>query len=328
MAILVLDQIELEVLSLVCGKQLNTFSSLKKIEGFTKEAFKTRQEAHIKIIDKFIADGAIWQSADGVPHLIRELQGVFSILNSPKKTVGIRSTMNRGMGVHYYSSIDDMGVLLSIGKDEVFYTVTYPVKHNVLSSWFKEEIIGDLGVEKTKIDFETTLSQDEFDVFSVLLMYNDYKKKMDLNNLITPDFLEFVDKKDLFKLNEAAAKSIIESENVETIVKQLESKKIINLSNGIVTIHDVLSNAFNTEQLRDIVEIAEVSPFNRAKNLYVTNLGYLIFEPIMSDVVTWKIKMIGLDTYPLKLVNDLINFSDFELSEILRKEMIKHMKPL
>lgn len=171
-------------------------------------------------------------------------------------------------------------------KSQSFYTIAYPIKRNVLSTWFKDEIIGDLGANKTPIDFEATLTQEEFNVLSILLVYSGYSQKsgkpMIINQMITPEFLEFVEAKDTLKIRELAVKSIIEAENVKTILKQLKEQAILKFSDDIISLHEIHFKAFSADQLRDIVEIKEVSPFNRGKNLYITNLGYLIFEPILS----------------------------------------------
>ncbi|MEA3424095.1 MAG: hypothetical protein U9Q80_09925, partial [Bacillota bacterium] len=114
MALLVFRREEIEVLSLISGIKINSFSVLNGMENFNKESFTNKKESHLTIIGDFIKDGAIWKTDDGKPHLIRELQGVFNIINSPKRTIKLKTASKQPIGEHYYCTLGDLGVLFSV----------------------------------------------------------------------------------------------------------------------------------------------------------------------------------------------------------------------
>ncbi len=332
MALLVFRREEIEVLSLINGKKINSFSVLSGMEGFDKESFVNKKESHLTVIDDFIKDGAIWKSKDGKIHLIRELQGVFNIINSPKKTLKIKTASKQPIGEHYYCTIGDLGVLFSIGKDEEFYTIAYPFNDDFFSTWFNDEIIGDLDVaEKKDTSIECRLSSAEFSVLSILIMNGAYMKSLGndyliADRLLNADFLEYVHSNNILKVNIDSIRSIVSNNDLSSVLSSLEDKSILKTNEERIYLNEILVNAFESENLRDIVEITEISPFMRAKNLYITNNGYLILEPVLSKPLEWKIAVEGLNIDPLNLVSKLMNFSDITPSDEMKSEIIKHAK--
>lgn len=334
MALLVFRREEIEVLSLINGKKINSFSVLGGMENFNKESFIDKKESHLTVINDFIKDGAIWKTKDGKFHLIRELQGVFNIINAPKRTIKIKTASKQPIGEHYYCSIGDVGVLFSIGKDEEFYTIAYPFNNDILSTWFRDEIIGDLGIEeKDDTNIECILSNDEFSVLSILIMNSKYIKSIGedyliANKLLDSEFLKFVDSNNILKLNTDAIRNIVFNNNLKEVVFSLEEKSILKTDEEKIVLNEILLNAFDTEYLREIVEISEITPFMRAKNLYVSNNGYLIIEPVLSKPLEWKIIVEGLNVTPHNLLSKLMEFSDITPSDEIRNEIIKRVKKM
>ena len=180
MAFLILRKDEIEVLSLINGKKINSFSVLNGMEGFNKESFEKKKNIHTSIINDFAKDGAIWKDQAGKPHLIRELQGVFDMINAPERTIKIKTASQQPLEEHYYCTIGKIGVLFSVGKGGEFYTLAYTLNDELLSKWFSDELVGDLGVkEKKAMHLESTLSQEEFEILTLLFVHNTYLK---LNN--------------------------------------------------------------------------------------------------------------------------------------------------
>ena len=332
MALLVFRKEELEVLSLINGKKINSFSVLSEMEGFDKKSFANKKESHLRVIDDFIKDGAIWKTKDGKIHLIRELQGVFNIINSPKKTIKIKTASKQPIGEHYYCTIGDLSVLFSIGKDEEFYTIAYPFSNELFSTWFDDEIIGDLNVGKKKnTSIECRLSSSEFSVLSVLIMNGAYMKSLGkdyliVDSLLNADFLEYAHSNNILKVNIDSIRSIVKNNGMENILSSFEDKSILKTDEERIYLNETLINAFESENLRDIVEITEISPFMRAKNLYITNNGYLILEPVLSKPLEWEIAIEGLNIEPTDLVSKLMKFSDITPSAEMKSEIIKHIK--
>ncbi|MCD6435083.1 MAG: hypothetical protein J7L15_01635, partial [Clostridiales bacterium] len=308
MSLLVFKKEELEVLSLVNGKKINSFSVLNGIEGFNKESFAKKKEAHLAIINDFIEDGAIWKTKDGKPHLIRELQGVFTIINSPKRTIKIKTASKQPIGEHYYCTIDDLGAIFSVGKDEVFYTIAYPFDEKLLSTWFNDEIIGDLGVEKEKhTNVESILSNAEFSILSILIMNNSYAKSINRDYLLRTElldstFLDYVHANNILNIDIDSIRDIIKNSDVSNILSSLEEKNILKINQEKIYLDETLSNAFSTDNLREIVEFTEITPFMRSKNLYITNTGYMILEPVLSKPLKWKLSIEDLTIPSIDLI--------------------------
>src|SRR6056297_2991519 len=190
MALLVLRKEEVEVLSLLSRVKINSFSVLKGMEGFDEKILKNKKEDHKIAIKDFAKDGALWKDEKGKIRLIRELQGVFKIINAPEKTYKIKSSSNRAITEYYYSKIGEMGVLFSVLKDGVGFNIGYPFKDQLMSTWFKDEIIGDLGIkeeEKKDFSYNFNLGGDEFNVMIIALVI---QKNLDKENFKVQELIE------------------------------------------------------------------------------------------------------------------------------------------
>ncbi|HBH13750.1 MAG: hypothetical protein XD91_0009 [Clostridiales bacterium 38_11] len=328
MALLILRKDELEVLSLINGNQINSFSVLNGMDGFDRESFIEKRETHKEVIESFVNDGAIWKDKAGRPYLIRELQGVFNIINSPEKTIRIKAASKKDL-VAYYTYVGDMGVIFSIGKNEEFYTVAYTFNRQLLSTWFYDEFIGDLGVDnKSESDINTNweLSGDEFDLLTVMIIFKNHLKQMDggrqltLESMGDSDVLSYINENNYFNLNAEHMQKILDKDNLELMLQSLSDKGILKMNDQVIDIHEVLHKGFEKVNLRDIVEISEMTPFMRGKNLYITNLGYMIFEPVMVNPMKWRISILGLKVYPFKLLGELMEFGPVQASELLKKQ--------
>lgn len=326
MALLILRKDELEVLSLINGSRINSFSVLNGLDGFDRESFVNKKETHMEVIEDFVNDGAIWKDKTGRPYLIRELQGVFDIINNPEKTVRIKVASKKEM-VSYYTYVGEMGVIFSIGKNEEFYAIAYPFNKQLLSTWFNDEIIGDLGVEvKSDIDIDWELSSDEFDLLMVMIIFKNHLKQMDIERPLTlesmrdPGVLSYINDNNYFNLNPEHVQKILNQESLAETLNSLNQKDVLKMNDQVVDIHEVLHNGFEKDNMRDIVEISEMTPFMRGKNLYITNLGFMLFEPLMVKPMKWKISILGLKTYPFKLIKELLEFGPIQASELLKKQ--------
>jgi hypothetical protein len=333
MAVLVLNKDEIEVLSLLSGVRINSFSPFGRLEGFDREAFIAKKDIHNEVIKNYLKDGAVWKDESGRPQLIRELKGVMEILNDPDRTIKITTASKNPLEENYYCSKGELGVMFSVGKEGVFYTLTYPFTKPMLSTWFFDEIIGDLGVEKKdEISSSWQLASDEFEMLTLLMINRKYlnlKEKdspIKVESLMDKELLAYVNSNNYVKLSEKTVSAILEHDKKDEILKSLADKGMINISEGIVEINEILSGAFESGNLRDRVSIEEITPFMRGKNLYITNLGYIIFEPVISNPVEWNISIEGLKTYPFKLVEKLLEFSDIKPGEKLREELEKRIK--
>src|SRR6056297_1445876 len=311
MALLVLRKEEIEVLSLLSRVKINSFSVLKGMEGFDEETIKSNKEEHKVVISDFAKDGALWKDEKGKIRLIRELQGVFKIINSPEKTYKIKSSSNRAITEHYYSKVGDVGVLFSVGKEGEFFNISYPFKDQLMSTWFKDEIIGDLGIEeeeKKDFSYSFSLEGDEFNIMILSLLIQ--------KNL---------DKENIFDLNFEKYKENYHEGKLKEVFNKLMDKEVLEVAGDGFKVKDEISNAFEIDNIRDIVEISEITPFMRGKNLYITNKGYMFIEPIVSPDPEWKISLEGLKTYPYKLFKEALEFSYVKPSEKLKEELKNHM---
>ncbi|MBV1758951.1 MAG: hypothetical protein KMY55_14055 [Dethiosulfatibacter sp.] len=326
MALLILRKDELEVLSLINGNKINSFSVLNGMDGFNRESFINKKEIHMSVIEDFVNDGAIWKDKLGRPHLIRELQGVFDIINGPEKTIRIKVASKKDM-VAYYTYVGDTGVVFSVGKDQEFYTVAYPFNQQLLSTWFNDEFIGDLGIEnKSDINMNWELNGDEFDLLMVMIIFKNHLKQMGVERSLTlesmgdQDVLSYINENNYFNLNPEQVQKLLDQDNLDSTIQSLSDKGVLKMIDQVIDIHEVLHKGFEKVNLRDIVEISEMTPFMRGKNLYITNLGYMIFEPVMVNPMKWKVSILGLKTYPYKLVGELMEFGPIQASELLKKQ--------
>jgi len=330
MALLVLRKEEIEVLSLLSRVKINSFSVLKGMEGFDEETLKENKEEHKIAIKDFAKDGALWKDEKGKIRLIRELQGVFKIINAPEKTYKIKSSSNRAITEHYYSKVGDLGVLFSVGKDGAFYNIGYPFKEQLMSTWFKDEIIGDLGIEeeeKKDFSYSFNLVGDEFNVMilALLIQKNLDKDNFKVQELIDEEILSQLDKENIFDLNFEKYKENYDESKLEEVVNKLVDKEVLEVAGDEFKVKDEISNAFEIDNIRDIVEISEITPFMRGKNLYITNKGYMFIEPVVSPDPEWNIKLEGLKTKTYDLFKKAIKFSYIKPSDKLKEELKKHM---
>ncbi|MDP3386434.1 MAG: hypothetical protein Q8S24_04305 [Eubacteriales bacterium] len=332
MALLILRKDELEVLSLINGNRMNSFSVLNGLVGFDRESLLNKKETHKEVIEDFVNDGAIWRDKTGRPHLIRELQGVFDIINSPEKTVRIKAASKREM-VSYYTYVGEMGVIFSIGKNEEFYTVAYPFNQQLLSTWFNDEIIGDLGIEKrSDVNADWDLSGDEFSLLMVMIIFKNHLKQMDSDRPLTLEsmrdsgVLAYINENNYFNLNPENVQKMMEQDNLDTTVQTLSNKGVLNIDGQNIDIHKTLYKGFEKGNLREIVEISEMTPFMRGKNLYISNEGFMIFEPLMIKPMRWRVSILGLRTYPFRLVERLMAFGPVQASDLLKKELKERIR--
>ncbi len=330
MALLVLRKEEVEVLSLLSRVKINSFSVLKGMEGFDEKTLKNKKEEHKVAIKDFAEDGALWKDKKGKIRLIRELQGVFKIINAPEKTYKIKSSSNRAITEHYYSKIGELGVLFSVGKDGEFFNIGYPFKDQVMSTWFKDEIIGDLGIkeeEKKDFSYNFSLQGDEFNIMilSLLIQKNLDKDDFKIEELLNEEVYIKLDRDNFFDLNVEKYKENYDEKKFKEVVDKLVDKKVLEVSGEGFKVKDEISNAFDIENIRDIVEISEITPFMRGKNLYITNKGYMLIEPVVSPDPQWNVSLEGLKTYPYNLFKKSIEFSYIKPSEKLKEELKKHM---
>ncbi len=327
MALLILRKDELEVLSLINGNRINSFSVLNGMDGFNRESFIDKKETHMEVIEAFVNDGAIWKDKIGRPYLIRELQGVFDIINSPEKTIRIKAAPKKELAA-YYTYIGEMGVIFSIGKDQEFYTVAYPFNKQLLSTWFNDEIIGDLGVEnKSDVNNDWDLDGDEFVLLMVMIIFKNHLKQMDEERELTlasmrdEGVLSYINENNYFNLDPENVQKILNQDNLDTTMQNLMNKGVLKINGQIIEIHETLHKGFEKGNIRDLVEISEMTPFMRGKNLYITNFGYMIFEPVMVKPMQWRVSVLGLKTYPFKLVGKLMEFGPVQASELLKKQL-------
>ena len=326
MALLILRKDELEVLSLVNGNKINSFSVLNGIEGFDRESLMDKKEKFAEVIEEFVVDGAIWKDKSGRPYLIRELQGVFDVINKPEKTVRIKVASKKDL-MAYYTYVGDMGVIFSVGKNQEFYSIAYVFNKQLLSTWFNDEIIGDLEVEN-KSDFyvEWELFSDEFELLMVMIIFKNHLKKMDADRPLTleamrdPNILSYINENNYFNLNPDSFSKMLEQDRLERTIQNLSKKGVLKMTDQGIDIHEMLHEGLEKGNIRDIVEISEMTPFMRGKNLYITNLGYMTFEPIMVKPMKWKVSILGLKTYPFKLVGKLLEFGPVQAGELLKKQ--------
>jgi hypothetical protein len=333
MALLVLSREEIETLSLISGLRINSVSVLKGIEGFNKENLIKNKSLHKEITRNFIKDGVVWKDKDGKVHLNRELQSVFSIINSPKKTIRIKSSSGRVFSENYYSMKKNFGVLFSIGQDEEYYTITYMLNKYSFSTWFFDEIIGDLGNnERIEKSIDTKLNRDEFNLMNLLIIINNHKKMLDKGNEIKIDEIfdgraaEYMNSNSLFQISSDNIMSSIKEENLESVLKSLSLKKLVDLRDDTLVLEKTLGSMFIVPNLRDSIEITEISPFMRGKKLYASNTGYLIMEALTSKPMEWKLSIQGLKVKPVDFANGLLEFSDIVFTDTMRKELKELLK--
>ena len=327
MALLILRKDELEVLSLVNGNKINSFSILNGIDGFDRESLMDKKETFSEVIEAFADDGAIWKDKTGRPYLIRELQGVFDIVNKPEKTIRIKAASKKDLVV-YYTYIGDMGVIFSVGKNQEFYSIAYAFNKQLLSTWFNDEIIGDLEVEnKSDFNVDWELGGDEFELLMIMIIFKNHLKQMDEGRPLTiesmrdPNILSYINENNYFNLNPDNVQTMLDQDNLDTTIQNLSDKGVLKIDGQTIDIHEMLHKGFEKSNIRDIVEISEMTPFIRGKNLYITNLGYMVFEPVMVKPMKWKVSVLGLKTYPFKLVSKLLEFGPLQASDKMKKEL-------
>jgi hypothetical protein len=330
MALLVLRKEEIEVLSLLSRVKINSFSVLKGMEGFDEETVKRNKEEHKVAIKDFAKDGAIWKDEKGKLRLIRELQGVFKIINAPEKTYRIKSSSNKPINEHYYSKIGELGVLFSVGKDGAFFNIGYPFKDQLMSTWFKDEIIGDLGVkeeEKKDFSYSFNLEGDEFNIMilSLIIQKNLDKDDFKVEELLEEKVYTDLDRDNLFDLNFVKYKENYDENKFKKLVDKLVDKKILETTGEGYKVKNEISSAFEIDNIRDIVEISEITPFMRGKNFYITNKGFMYIEPVISPEPEWNIKLEGLKIKTYDLFKKALEFSYIKPSHELKKELKKHM---
>lgn len=330
MALLVLRKEEVEVLSLLSRVKINSFSLLKGMEGFDEETIRSNREEHKIIIKDFAKDGAVWKDEKGKLRLIRELQGAFKIINAPEKTYRIKSSSDRAINEHYYSKIGELGVLFSVGKEGTFFNIGYPFKDELMSTWFKDEIIGDLGIkeeDKKDFSFSFNLGGDEFNamIFALLIQKNLEKENFKVQELIDEEVLSQLDEENIFNLSFEKYKENYDEGKLKEVVNKLVDKEVLEVSEGEFKVREELSNIFEIDNIRDIIEISEITPFMRGKNLYITNKGFMYIEPVISPEPEWNINLEGLKTKTYDLFKKSIDFSYIKPSDKLKEELKRHL---
>jgi hypothetical protein len=139
------------------------------------------------------------------------------------------------------------------------------------------------------------------------------------------DLVEKINNMNLFKLNQETVDQIMKSDNFTNIINLLESKGVLELKSDEIILNKVICEGFESGNLRDVIELTEIDPFMRIKNLYITNLGYILFEPMIVKPLQWKITTMGLKNSHSEFMEKLLEFSGIQPNEKLKMELKKHI---
>ncbi|MDF1617792.1 hypothetical protein [Petrocella sp. FN5] len=329
MAYLVLSRREIAALSLVCGKKLNTLSPMHRMDAFNSRSIKSDLKSMTETMNQFIEDGAIWRNAEGVPKLIRELQGVFTVIHTPDKVIRIKKASKEPFSEHYYVHKNEIGVIISINKEEDCYTLGYPITESSLGTWIMDEMIGEIP-EKDKKEMRVSwnLENEEFELLALLITGQNYQyyrgtnQILSRNNILDEATLAYIREHNIFHPNQEIINKLENQAYMNQWLPSLDDKGLIRLDGDLIILHSVLGDGFINPRLKDIIEITEMSPFMRGKQLYVTEAGLIIIEPCMTNPMVWKIGIEGLKTTPKTLIDRLLQFGPVEINKTF-KEAIK-----
>ena len=329
MAYLVVNKREITALSLICGKKLNTLSPMHRIDDWDATSIKSNLKSMTETMNQFIEDGAIWRNAEGTPRLIRELQGVFTAIHTPDKVIRIKKASKDPFYEHYYVHKMEIGVLMSMNKEEDCYTLGYPISESSLGTWIMDEMIGEIPEkDKKEMRVNWNLENEEFELLALLITGHNYQHYRGTNqilsrsNILDEATLAYIREHNIFHPNQEIINKLSNQAYMEQWLPSLDDKGLIHLDGDFIILHSVLGSGFINPRLKDIIEITEMSPFMRGKQLYVTDVGLIIIEPCMTNPMVWKIGIEGLKTTPQTLTERLLQFGPVEINTKL-KEAIK-----
>ena len=303
---------------------------MQAIEGIEIENMQQNITGFAEIVNNFLRDGALWRDENGIPRLNRELQGVFTVVNNPAKTLRFDPLSQDPFNLHYYSFIGDKGVLMSISNDESTYTLGYPITKPMLSTWLFDEIIGELGVQKThRESIDWHLNHQEFDLLTLLMISNNYWSYMGrpgypvIEQLMDESMLHYINNQNVVRMKPETVQLVTNMDFIKQQLPQLEEKGVVKVENNQVILHPTLANGLKEGQIRNIVEIGEITPFKRGKLFYITNHGYIIIEPLLKMPMEWRISVEGLEAFPYHLLTKLLDFGPIDPGPTLTEELRK-----
>ncbi len=329
MKILLTTKEELVVLSVISGIRYSPSSVMNRLNTYDDMTSIVSKEQYVKLTRKFVEEGLLGVDDRKKLRLTGEAAVLFDILNESELTVIITNKVKPGIGEIFYSEKKGMGVLLTVHPDERLCLVNYPFSRDILGQWLDKEVIGDLSIEKTDFDpISYEMSEDEFVLFMMVMSYHNFLKEKSPESI--PVFtLKAMKDEEYMSCLEVFTDMGVDLEGVFSIpdrlaeqVEGLTKMQLVIKEGEKFRLNDKAGEVMDTSNVRGIMGFTEVSPFQRSKNLYITNTGYILLEPVGLDPVSYKVELLPLDIEPGALIERILDFSAVRINDRMKDKLL------
>lgn len=336
MRVLAMAKEEIILLSLIYGKPYNALSVMKQLNTFDKMEDIVSKEDYVKITNGFLRNKLIGFDHEKKIRPTSETILLFDTINAPHKTFVLHNQLKSDVGDIYYCEKNGFGVLITVSPGEAFCAVNYPFDREMLVNWLDQEVIGDLGVERTDfahMTFEVSeiahlyfMTMVAFTGFLRTLPKHDPDLRFELGAMENPAFIKrFEDFKQL--IDPGKLQGLFSRPDAQVYLDELKGAGLVLFKDGRCRINPYVAKYFDVNQFRGIVRMDEYNPFARGKTLYATNHGYLFMEEVKFAPVTMKMDIVPLSLDKKLFEEMFFSFSDLRLTTEMKTKLEAKLQP-
>lgn len=263
---------------------------LDRGESFTEAAAR---EMH----DAFVRDGLLWRDREGCPQLNGEMAVAFGILNHPETAVHIQAFAREETPRYVLCARKDRWVLLTVGKDDALFALTYPFSADDCADWFGFDL---LGREEFRPPYftarEITLTSLELALLSVV--QGIFRSRVEARGGRLGEGEQWIGWDEFFDpANAARAERVLpcgldegkfaalfaEREAVRGAMAALEREGVLRCGERGVTFSPLGRVIFDPGKVANMFVLTKPGVINQYRTLQVYAGGFLVLRPLMRE---------------------------------------------
>jgi hypothetical protein len=274
------------------------------LEGSGRPASSVLKE----IYEDFLQHDLIMLDQDGLPYLDPEMAIVFAIVNDPDLAVSIDHYPHQEIPRHILCSIKDRWVVLSVGKNNQFFSLTYTFSFQECTNWFQAHLTGR-ELFKGHSFKNNSLQLSTFELSMLAVMQGIYLKRANAKGAILEGEELQVPRAELTGSAALAegqkilhidpkenrfVDAFLDSQETDRVLEQIVSKGLLSVDNGKYAYTAISKAIFDPGKIINALVFQKPDLVDNAKTLYILESGFLVMKPV------FEVKgSICLDTFPV-----------------------------
>lgn len=250
-----------------------------------------------KIHGNFSENGLLLQDREGYPHLNGELAVSFSILNHPAEVLHVRAFARSETPRYALCGRKGRWIILTFGKDDSFFAVTYLYNFEDLAKWFSYDLLGQ---EEFSEPFfpEKNMRLTSLELSVLAVMQGIFKGRVEVKGarlegeelqvaweeLCSPDNWINAQRVLPYELDAGKFAALFEDRAlVRATAESLAQKNILELDAGGVAFTPLARTIFDPGKVMNMLVCTKTGLINQHKTLQVYAGGWLLLRPLMRE---------------------------------------------